>query len=78
MRRLPDPEIAERRASKAKALYHDLRQLGDLDRGHKSNWSVCSLHRGLGSLTSSRDLPGARPELAAIAAAVGLIPPLRA
>jgi len=71
--RLPDPEIAEKRATKAKALYHDLRQLGDLDAAQEQLVSLLT-HKAWARLLRAGIYPASRPELAGQLRAVGDTP----
>ena len=59
---LPDPTIAEKRASKAEAFYHELRQLGDLDAAHEQLVSVLT-HTAWSRLLRADIYPASRPEL---------------
>jgi hypothetical protein len=60
---LPDPVIAERRASKAEAFYHDFHRLGDLDAACEQLVSLLT-HKAWARLLRAGIYPASRPELA--------------
>jgi hypothetical protein len=60
---LPDPGVAETRALRAEAVYHDLRRLGDLDAAHEQLVSLLT-HRAWARLLRAGVYPASRPELA--------------
>lgn len=59
---LPDPAIAEMRASKAEASYRELRRLGDLDAAHEQLISLLT-HKAWARLLRANVYPASRPEL---------------
>jgi hypothetical protein len=60
---LPDPTIAENRASKAEAFYHELRRLGDLEAAREQLVSLLT-HKAWARLLRAGIYPASRPELA--------------
>ena len=67
---LPDPAIAERRASKAEASYRELRRLGDVDAAHEQLISLLT-HKAWARLLRSGVYPASRPELPAQLSSIG-------
>jgi hypothetical protein len=60
---LPDPAIAETRASRAEAFHHELRRLGDRDAAQEQLVSLLT-HRAWARLLRAGVFPASRPELA--------------
>jgi len=61
---LPDPAIAERRASKAEAFHRELRRLGDPEAAHEQLISALT-HKAWAKLIHAGVYPASRPELPA-------------
>lgn len=67
---LPDPTIAETRASKAEAVYRELRRLGDLEAAHEQLISLLT-HKAWAKLLRAGVYPASRPELAGQLRSIG-------
>lgn len=59
---LPDPEVAEKRARKADAMYHKMREMGDMDAAREQLLSKLT-HEARARLLSKGIYPKSRPEL---------------
>ena len=67
---LPDPAIAETRASRAEAFYRELRRLGDRDAAQEQLVSLLT-HRAWARLLRAGVYPASRPELGAQLRGIG-------
>lgn len=67
---LPDPRVAEDRASRAEAFYRNFRRLGDLDAAREQLTSLLT-HKAWATLLRAGVYPASRPELAGQLRSIG-------